>query len=357
MRMTATGRTYFVDHNTKKTSWYPPTSGSEGPPGYENLPTPTTTTKFQTLRGHNGAVLCMAVSSNGERVATGGEDQTIRIWDADSGSLVGDPLEGNASSVTCVAFSPDDMLIVSGSDDGGVRVWDRKLNKIVVHSSGHTDTVRSVVFSPSGSLIASVSDDKTCRIWDSRTGNMVKGPLQGHSQAVRSVCFTADSTRVATGSSDRTIRLWDVQSGAPICQPLKGLKNSTRMLAFTKDGKRVVGGSKERRFCIWNAESGALISGPDVRIGRSVLASLFRPDCHCLTASADGLWLATGTLSANIFKTDDMNIQFWDPDTGKRVRMTDRANNGLIKCLAFSPDGRRVFIGDGDSNIEVYSMG
>jgi WD40 repeat protein len=342
MRATRDGRVYFVDNNSRTTTWKDPRS----------------TTKFQTLQGHKGEVLCMAISSNGQQIATGGEDQKIRIWDADSGSLVGDPLNlPNSSSVTSVSFSLDDLLMVIGSSDGVVQVCDTKLNKSIIKSLGHTLAVRSAMFSPSGSLIASVSDDKTCRLWDPRTGDMVTEPLRGHTKAVRLVCFSADSTRLATGSSDRTIRVWDVQSGALICKPLGDLQNSPRMLAFTNDGKRIVGGSKERQFCIWSAESGALLSGPTALIGRSVLASLFRPDCHGLTASPNGLWLATGNLNFIVVRmARATDFQIWDPDTGKRV-ITDRVGRGgFIKCLVFSPDGKRLFIGDSDSNIEVYAL-
>jgi WD40 repeat protein len=81
--------------------------------------------------------------------------------------------------VTSVAFSPDGNRIVSGSDDKSVRVWDAKTGEQLRELQGHTDSVTSVAFSPDGNRIVSGSDDKSVRVWDAKTGEQLR-ELQGH---------------------------------------------------------------------------------------------------------------------------------------------------------------------------------
>src|SRR5258707_3420572 len=116
--------------------------------------------------GHAGCVRSASYSPNGARGITGSDDHTIRIWDAESGAVVGEPLTGHDQGVNSVAYSPDGRHIISGSDD------------------------------------------RTVRIWDAETGAAVGNPLEGHAQSVGSVAYSPDSRHIISGSNDHTIRIW-----------------------------------------------------------------------------------------------------------------------------------------------------
>src|SRR6267154_1435672 len=81
--------------------------------------------------GHTGPVRSASYSPNGARVVTGSHDHTIRIWDAESGVVVGEPLTGHNKRVNSVAYSPDGRHIISGSYDDTIRIWDAKTGTAV----------------------------------------------------------------------------------------------------------------------------------------------------------------------------------------------------------------------------------
>lgn len=119
---------------------------------------------------------------------------------------------GHTDSVSSVNFSPDGKTVVSGSDDNTVRVWDTESGDQISVMTGHTDSINSVNFSPDGKFVVSGSTDNTVRIWDATMGDNIK-ILAGHSDAVKSVIFSPDGKIIATSSSDNTIRIWNAISG------------------------------------------------------------------------------------------------------------------------------------------------
>ena len=93
----------------------------------------------------------MAFSPDGKRIVSGSGDNTVRLWDADTGQPIGEPLTGHTGAVTSVAFSPDGKRIASGSGDNTVRLWDADTGQPIGEPlTGHTDAVTSVAFSPDG---------------------------------------------------------------------------------------------------------------------------------------------------------------------------------------------------------------
>src|SRR5882757_5176586 len=110
--------------------------------------------------GHTGSIYCMSYSPNGTHIATGSSDRTIRIWDAETGVAVGNPLEGHPAYVLSVAYSPNGQHIISGSEDRTIRIWDAKTGAAVGNPlEGHTYYVLSVTYSPDGQHIISGSGD------------------------------------------------------------------------------------------------------------------------------------------------------------------------------------------------------
>ncbi|KAL4985441.1 NACHT and WD40 domain protein [Aspergillus falconensis] len=146
-------------------------------------------------------------------------------------------LEGHSDWVESVAFSHDSQMVASGSDDNTVKLWDAKTGSELQTLKGHSDSVQSVAFSHDSQMVASGSDDNTVKLWDAKTGSELQ-TLKGHSDSVQSVAFSHDSQMIASGSHDNTIKLWDAKTGSEL-QTLKGHSDSVQSVAFSHDSQMV----------------------------------------------------------------------------------------------------------------------
>jgi WD40 repeat protein len=120
------------------------------------------------LAGHEGPVLAVAFDREGARMATGGEDRFVRIWDARTGAELL-RLEGHTDKVYGVAFHPEGRLLASASNDTSIRLWDLERGREVADLQGHRSYVHGLAFSPDGATLASASGDNTVRLWSTRT--------------------------------------------------------------------------------------------------------------------------------------------------------------------------------------------
>ncbi|WP_242063163.1 hypothetical protein [Nostoc sp. FACHB-892] len=117
-----------------------------------------------TLLGHAWAVLTVAFSPNGKILATGSDDNTIKLWEVNTGQLIS-TLVGHSWSVVAVAFTADGKTLLSASWDKTVKLWRVSTAEEIVTLSGHVDSVSAVAVSKVTQLIASGSRDKTIKLW------------------------------------------------------------------------------------------------------------------------------------------------------------------------------------------------
>src|SRR5262249_23378840 len=131
---------------------------------------------------HDTSIAGVAVSRDGQKIATAGQNHTVYMWDVRSAMLVA-TLHGHDHGPESVSFSPDGKRLVSGGayPDNTVRLWNVTTAEPIAVGRGHGNTILSVTFSPDGTRIASASSDQTVRIWDGMTGKPVAAPLKGHS--------------------------------------------------------------------------------------------------------------------------------------------------------------------------------
>ena len=194
-------------------------------------------------------VRAVAFSSDGKKVATGGWDQVVRLYDAHTGKLDA-ALTGHSNLINTLTFSPDGTVLASGSLDKTIILWDVAKGTELRRLTGHTDWVLGVAFFPDGLSLASGGKDGTLRVWDVPTGKERRAPSQ-LDNAVETVAVSPDGHTIASGGWDRTVRLWDAETGAAreVPQPAHG-REVGRHLARRQDarlGQRPLGPARRRR--------------------------------------------------------------------------------------------------------------
>ena len=158
---------------------------------------------MEPLRGHTDRVNSVAFSHDGKHIVSGSSDQTIRVWDVNTGETVVGPLQGHTQTVNSVAISPDDKHIVSGSSDQTIRVWNAETGELVVGPlKGHIHSVNCVAFSHNGKCIISGSYDQTIRVWDAKTGAAAVGLLQENISGANSAEFFQDEKHIISSLSN-----------------------------------------------------------------------------------------------------------------------------------------------------------
>ncbi|MBO1061190.1 MAG: hypothetical protein HEQ14_09750 [Aphanizomenon flos-aquae CP01] len=169
---------------------------------------------LKTLTGHSDWVNSVAYSPDGQTLASGSDDKTIKLWDVKTGNLL-QTFTGHSNSVRSVAYSPDGQTLASGSDDKTIKLWNVKTGKVLQTLTGHSNWVKSVAYSPDGQTLASGSTDTTIKLWNVKTGNLLQ-TFTGHSDWVKSVAYSLDGQTLASGSTDRTIKIWQLVASIPL---------------------------------------------------------------------------------------------------------------------------------------------
>lgn len=116
-------------------------------------------------------------------------------------------LRGHSGDVDSVAFSPDGKRLATASNDQTAKVWDAESGKELLTLRGHLDAVSGVTYSPDGKHLATTSDDQTAKVWDAESGQELL-TLRGHSDRVSEVVWSSDGKHLATASNDCDVRIY-----------------------------------------------------------------------------------------------------------------------------------------------------
>ncbi len=290
---------------------------------------------LHTLEGHTSWVGSVAFSSDGQTLASGSLDSTVRLW-----SIVEKkPLhtfEGHTGAVNSVAFSSDGQTLVSGSVDGTVRLWSVAKKKPLHTFEGHTGAVNSVAFSSDGQTLASGSEDYTVRLWSVAE----KKPLhtfEGHNGRVSSIALSSDGQTLASCSFDHTVRLWSVAEKKPL-HTLEGHTSWVGSVAFSSDGQTLASagimGDKVRLWSVGDKKSLRTFEG-HILYGKRV------------ACSGDGQTLAFGSYGNT--------VRMWSV-AGKRPLHTFEGHKDEVTNVAFSSDGQMLASGSRDGTVRLWSV-
>jgi WD40 repeat protein len=323
------------------------------------------------LQGHTQTINDLAFTRDGKHLVTGSDDDTVRIWNLESGAVR--ILTGHTDEIWRLELSPDGRFVASSGKETAVRLWDLQTGETRWIAS-HPGPVYGIAFTPdSRQIITGSRGDDLLRIWDVATGTLVRtirtglGPLNGlalspdgrrviiqsrpstraqiwdleqrtshtleHREFVTFVAFSPRGDLVATGAMDRTVRVWDARTGqGRILGEQVGVSS---WLAFSPDGKQLAAGNGEGQLRLWNLST-----------GRSELLGSHEGRINQIHFSRDGQLLATSS--------DDRTAKLWELTTGHSRVL--RGLTGAAFPVEFSPDGRSLAVGSYDSTTRVFTV-
>jgi WD40 repeat protein len=192
---------------------------------------------------------CLAVSPDGSRLAAGGKDNIIHLWDLRTSTSTSQ-LRGHSDWISALAWSPSGRYLASGSDDRTIRVWDMENPANTAVLTGHQNYVDGLSWAPDEHAIASCSADWTIRIWHPTTSAQIR-VLTGHERRVRAVAWSPNGHLLATGSDDRTVRVW--HAARDFHHDVIGVHRDTvTAVAWTPDSGHVITSSTDATVRIWS---------------------------------------------------------------------------------------------------------
>ena len=296
----------------------------------------------------------LAYSPDSEIIAAGDFDGTVKLFSTKNkkniASLVGHKLAPSditePGSVLSLAFSPDGETLASGSRDTTIRLWNTRTTYHKVTLTGHSGWVTTIAFSPDEKTIASGAtythwdSDSSIRLWDARTGKYIAS-IETPSRTY-TLAFSTDNETLASIGADRVVRIWDINTGklkVELTKQRVKSKSKSKLISVFPDGKKEIYANDDGTYTLLDVETGQqkpILQGfhPSLVIFYSLSSPSPKKQKLMLKHSPDGKKLAI---------KDDNSVVLWDIETDT-LKATLSKDLKYFNSMKFSPNGKFLAI-------------
>jgi WD40 repeat protein len=286
------------------------------------------------LPNPGGAVLTCAFHPTKGIVATGNGDGTAKLWNAETGECLA-TLIGQSYEIWSIAFSPDGEILATGDAGGVIKLWHLETGECYATATGHIGLIYNLAISPDGQTIASAGSDSTARVWNLATGQCLRA-LLGHTNSVFTLAFHPLDKTLVTGSFDRTVKFWDYQTGQCL-NTWRGYSNGVCAIAMLPNST-LASGYHDGLIRLWDLQTG---------------------ECNqILPGHEDFVWTVAVSPNARFLATggEDKLIKLWNLSTGQCYQVL-RGHLSSVTALAFSPANHSILVSTSyDSTLKVWDL-
>jgi WD40 repeat protein len=219
---------------------------------------------IDTFAGHDSPVVALAFTASGD-VLSVAANRTAFVWDTNPPwqliRTIGSPDNGDVfvDRVTALDFSPDGSLLATGggepSRSGQLKIFRVEDGQLVKElPDAHSDVIYGLEFSPDGKQIASCGADRFAKVFDIDAGKLVRG-FEGHTHHVLGVSWRADGRLLVTSGADSVIKVWDARTGDQQ-RTIQGFGKEVTAIRFVAESDNVLASCGDATVKMKNSANG-----------------------------------------------------------------------------------------------------
>lgn len=327
----------------------------------------------RVLQGHKDKVIGLRFIANGQKIVSGSQDQTLRIWDTETGIPLR-ILQGHTGAVNNIilyagnvfsastdgtikrwntvlpfqriinlpsaaissAIAPDGKRVAIGFKNGALRLYSLpEADLLWEQEKAHKDRIRHLVFNSNGTLLATASFDKTAKLWRVENDKLKEQhTLSGHTDRLYGVTFSPDSRLIATSSYNGQIRLFTVDTKHDdLINAHKGVATS---VFFDTSGRQLLTTGEDGFIKLW-----------DIKNKQATLLSETKDNLAWATFSPDGQQIASvgRKYLVHIYSTNNRQVQ---PDLV--------GHKNTIYRVIFTPDSQQIATISSDRTVRLWDL-
>lgn len=219
-------------------------------------------------------VLCLALSADGKKLASGGCDRMVHVWDLSGGYAnvkEETPIENHADWVFGVAFTPDGKRLATASRDKTAKLWDLAAKESILTFPDHQNPVYAVAVKSDGKTGFSVGEDNQLRTWNAAPEGKQVRTSGGHGKVILKLVTHPKQPLLVTCSADQTVRIWNADNGTAV-RTLSGHGDYVYAIAVSPDGNLIASGGFDGEVRIWKVADGSLVKSFNASPGLSIAA-------------------------------------------------------------------------------------